>query len=69
MSTRIPAPVREQALSARTKYKIDKSTEIPPAVATQVDITSLEIASDYEADCDPYNRTGQFCVEAMKNAK
>lgn len=69
MPSRIPAPVREHALSARTKYKIDSSTEIPPPASTQVDITSLEIASDYETDCDPYNRTGQFCIEAMKNKR
>lgn len=32
----------------------------PPASALEVDV--LEIDLESEMDCDPYNRTGQFCV-------
>ena len=32
----------------------------PPAAKLDVDV--LEIDVDSEVDCDPYNRTGQFCV-------
>jgi len=38
--------------------------ENPPA--PQVEVTSLELDSDAESDCDPYNRTGQFLVEAIR---
>ena len=32
----------------------------PPPAALEVDV--LEIDVDSGLDCDPYNRTGQFCV-------
>ncbi len=33
--------------------------------APQVTVTSLELDVDSEVDCDPYNRTGQFCVPVI----
>ena len=32
----------------------------PPAAAPDVEV--LEIDVDSHVECDPYNRTGQFCV-------
>ena len=69
MSSRTPTPGAHRAVSARTKFKVDKGAELPPAAAPQVDISSLELASDFEADCDPYNNTGQHCLEAMRRVE
>ena len=40
-------------------------TDSPPPSAPHVEI--LEIDVDSSLDCDPYNRTGQFCVIELKN--
>lgn len=39
--------------------QIDASAQRP---LQQVEVTSLEIAPDIAAECDPYNRTGRHCV-------
>ena len=69
MSTRNPTPGVSRPASARTKYKVDKAATLPPAVVTRVDISSLEIVDDIDGNFDPYNNTGQHCLEAMRRAE
>lgn len=47
---------------ARRESGVARKThaDVPPP--RQVQVTSLEIEIAPDADCDPYNRTGQFCV-------
>lgn len=32
----------------------------------KIDVTALQIDESYDVDCDPYNCTGQFLVDAAK---
>ena len=52
------------ARSARTKFNVDRAADLPLRVLPDVETISLEIDHDYEVDCDPYNRKGQFCSDA-----
>lgn len=40
--------------------------DLPAIPARQIDLVSLEIEDD-DAGGDPYNRTGQFCLAALRN--
>jgi hypothetical protein len=51
---------------ARTKFNVDRSGEKEQPVVEKIDVTALEIDDSYDADCDPYNSTGQFLVDAVK---
>ena len=44
------------------KFRIDPTNESAQRPLQNIEITSLEIEQDQNADCDPYNSTGQFCV-------
>jgi hypothetical protein len=37
-----------------------------PVIET-IDVASLQLDESYGEDCDPYNSTGQFLVDALKN--
>ena len=69
MSTRTHTPAAHGTQPARTKFKVDKGADLLPPAVTDVDISSLELAGDFDADCDPYNNTGQHCLDAMKRAE
>jgi len=64
MSTWKSATVAAQQEPVTQDSPADTELEQPPA--PQVEITSLEIEVDPEIGCDPYNSTGQFCVEEIK---
>ncbi len=51
-----------EILQAAGKPPLDADTEAEYVPAARVTVTSLEIDVEFEIDCDPYNRTGQFCV-------
>jgi hypothetical protein len=36
-----------------------------PAIQ-KIEVTSLQLDESYDVDCDPYNCTGQFLVDAAK---
>lgn len=67
MSTLKSARVAAQQEPVKQDVPVDTELEQPPAA--QVEITSLEIEVDPEIGCDPYNSTGQFCVEELKKLK
>lgn len=66
MSTYIKATQNAADRSARTKFNVDKSGKTKQPVVEKIDVTALEIDEAYETDCDPYNSTGQFLVDAVK---
>jgi len=67
MSTYIKAQQNAADSPARTKFNVDKGGEKKQPVVEKIDVTALEIDESYGADCDPYNSTGQFLVDALKN--
>jgi len=75
MSTRKSDTTEAADLSAAKQLVDDSPTGVPSRVNSRVAVTALEpddqcdaleIDDEYDADCDPYNRTGQFCVEAVR---
>jgi hypothetical protein len=49
----------------RKKIRFDRVGEATRSSSrrlSQIAVEALEIAPDYEVDCDPYNRSGQYCV-------
>jgi hypothetical protein len=66
MSTYIKATQHAADSSARTKFKVDKGAETNQPTVEAIDVTALEIDNSYDTDCDPYNSTGQFLVQALK---
>ena len=54
-----PAP------DAGDTLRVDTDGDVDLKPAPQIEISSLEIEIAPEVDCDPYNRTGQFCVSAI----
>ena len=67
MSTYIKAPQSAAERPARTKFKVDNSGEKKHPIVEKIDVATLEIDESYELECDPYNSTGQFLVDALKN--
>lgn len=49
--------------------KIDHSDESKQEFVQQGSVTSLQIDYEHDIDCDPYNRTGQFCTADMRKYK
>jgi hypothetical protein len=67
MSTYIKAQQNAADRPDRTAFDVDQSVETKQPVVEKVEVTALEIDQTYELDCDPYNSTGQFLVDAVKN--
>jgi len=67
MSTYIKAPQNAAHRPDRTAFDVDKRVETRQPVVENVEVSALEIDQSYEVDCDPYNSTGQFLVDAVKN--
>lgn len=66
MSSEKTSPQNVSARPAKSKFKIGGVVEAQQAVIERIDITSLQIDESYEADCDPYNSTGQFLAGAVR---
>ncbi len=54
---------------ARRKLLQEPDIAVPERPVQQVEVTSLQIDHDYDLDCDPYNRTGQFIVVGTKKGE
>jgi hypothetical protein len=67
MSTYLKALQNAADRPARAKPNGDESGKTNQPVVEKIDVTVLEIDETYELDCDPYNNTGQFLVDALKN--
>ena len=67
MSTWKSARDDDASRPAEKEQPPETDAENPPA--PQVEVTSLEIDAEAEFDCDPYNRTGQHLVDAIRRYK
>lgn len=66
MSTESKAPRKATTGLARTKFNIDKGGNAHPPVIEKIDVAAFEIDDSFDINCDPYNSTGQFLIEALK---
>jgi hypothetical protein len=67
MSSENKATQRAPARSSRTRVNLEKLRDSKMPVIETIDVASLQLDESYGEDCDPYNSTGQFLVDALKN--
>lgn len=48
------------------KGKVDTVAERKSLSVRNVDVSELQIDETFDADCDPYNSTGQFLADAVR---
>ena len=48
------------------KFNVDKSGQSSLPFVKEIEVSSLQIDDSCDADCDPYNRTGQFLIQGLK---
>jgi hypothetical protein len=48
------------------KFNVDKSGQSSLPFVKEIDVSTLQIDDSLDADCDPYNRTGQFLIQGLK---
>lgn len=56
-------PVKPQ-VESDTLGDLDKSAA--PRPVAKIEVTSLRIDDEFDSGGDPYNQTGQYCVEELK---
>ncbi len=66
MSTRKSNYRSRPVAGARTVHAVDEQAIDLSKSYPKLRLPPLDIEPDDDTDCDPYNRTGQFCVEALK---
>lgn len=66
MSIEKTAPRNVPTRSADGNIELDQAVELKLSTIDKIEVTSLQIDESYDVDCDPYNRTGQFLVDAVK---
>ena len=66
MSTRKVIPHKTPAPSAGKALSAEGVVELPSADLDKLEITSLELDDQFDTETDPYNRTGQFLVDALR---
>lgn len=57
---------QEAAAGDDLAQNVELPIEKEPGRKPDVEVTSLEVVADDEAGCDPYNSTGQFCLEELR---
>lgn len=48
------------------KFNVDKSGQSDLPFVKEIEVSSLQIDDSLDADCDPYNQTGQFLIQGLK---
>jgi hypothetical protein len=66
MPTDKTAPQKAAARIVRKKFEIGQLSADEPSAIDEIEVTSLQVDGAHDADCDPYNRMGQFRVDAQK---
>ena len=66
MSTRKVVPVSPTEKAATKELSPDEVIELPSEGLRKIEVTSLELDEKFDVDTDPYNRTGQFLVDALR---
>lgn len=69
MSTEKTTPRKVPAQPAEAGLTVETLAEVKKPAMQKVEVTSLQIDESYDGDCDPYNCTGQFLVDAAKLTK
>ncbi len=69
MSTEKTTPREAKARLVKGNFAIHGEAANEPAPADEIEVTALQIDETYDVDCDPYNCTGQFLVEALKDRR
>lgn len=67
MSSENKATEKAPARLSKTKINLERLGDSKPPVIETIDVASLQVDESYGDDCDPYNSTGQFLVDALKN--
>ena len=58
---------RQSATKGPAEGKVEAVAERTALSVRNVDVSDLKIDETFDADCDPYNSTGQFLADAVKN--
>lgn len=66
MSTKKTAPQKAPARLAKRNVEFSQPSAAQPSAMEDIEVTSLQIDDSYDGDCDPYNCTGQFLADALK---
>lgn len=66
MSTAKTAPAKAYASLAAKDFRPEAAKKGKAPEVEKLDISALQLDESYDADCDPYNNTGQHLVEAIK---
>ena len=66
MSTRKVIPHKTPAPSAGKALSADDVVDLPAADLDNIEVTALELDEEFNTETDPYNRTGQFLVGALR---
>jgi len=66
MLTRKFSPRGTALRSAQTGSKPNHTEDSRSRDVPEFEASALEIDHENEVDCDPYNRTGQFCVGSLR---
>ena len=51
---------------AKASVNVEHTAEKKQPSVESIDINALQIDETFDADCDPYNSTGQFLADAIK---
>lgn len=66
MSTEKTAPRNTHRQPTKAGLAADNPAATEKPAIEGIEVTSLQLDESYDVDCDPYNRTGQFLVDAAK---
>lgn len=66
MSTEKTTPRNAPEQPAKTGLTGGHLAEAKKPANQNIEVTSLQIDEAYDVDCDPYNCTGQYLVDAAK---
>jgi len=66
MSTAKTAPRKAPTQPAKAGVTVKSGPVTEKPVLEKIEVTSLQLDESYDADCDPYNCTGQHLVDAAK---
>jgi len=66
MSTDKTAPRVASNKQATGEFKVETAAERKAVSIRNIDVAELQIDETFDADCDPYNSTGEFLADAIK---
>lgn len=58
--------ILRKAPEAASDVTVDDVVDVPSSGLKNIEVTSLELDEEFEAETDPYNRTGSHFVAALR---